>query len=289
MPPPTQYRHSFIAPRWLKQPKWMRVLYSHLKPLDRIMNAMIEGVAATWPGVGTATALPALGQSRGIIQGPNEPNAMYEARLINWINAWNGAGGDDWLALNIQGFLTGAGSLGAGILPTVRVVHRNGQWTIAQPNATITFASSPWNWDGVNGWVDDVGQKPPATTANYWSDTWIVVAPDPFTRYTGTSDPLWLATAGQVGGGAGGGTGIGHDVSRAYVDGILAICKATAWRPPHTWLRSIIWAGDTTSFSPALFVTNPDGNYGNANKNVKGVAVPSRASSARYWDIFGGS
>ena len=54
----------------------------------------------------------------------------------------------------------------------------------------------------------------------YWSDLWIVVAPDPFPRYSGTSDPAWLASAGQVGGGAGG--GIGHNVPRVYVDGVLA-------------------------------------------------------------------
>lgn len=285
MPPPTQYRHSFIAPRWLKAPISMRALYSFLKPLDRIANVLVEGALASFPGVGTATALPAIGQARGIIQGPNEPNAMYAARLVKWITAWNGSGGDDWLAKNIQGFLTGAGSLGAGVLPTVRVVHRNGQWTIVDPSGNVTFANAAWNWDGVGGWVDEVGEKPPATLASYWSDTWIIVAPDPFARYTSTSDPAWLASAGQVGGGAGG--GIGHNVPRAYVDGVLAICKSTAWRPPHTWVRSIIWAGDSnTTFTPAS--GTPDGTFGNASKMVAGASVPAREPTARYWDLQGG-
>ena len=266
-------RNALILPNWA-QGVGKKIAYAIVRVADLMVEVIREGTDAWHPGLGTPTALPLIAQSRGLLQGPNEPDDMFAARCIAWLDTYQTAGGDETLAQEVQGFLTGAGTLGARVLPTVRVVDRSGNCVTANPDGTTTKTIILWNWDSVLGWDDGRRAVRGPDVSDYWSDVWILVSPNPFPRYTGTSDPAWLANFG-----APNGLGGGHQVSRQYVDGVLAIVHQ--WKGAHVWIRNLIWCSDVTTFVP-------DGTYGNFSKNVGGVQVPGRDPTARYWDLPSG-
>lgn len=278
------------VPVWLQNRPGLQVGFSILWTwaliLDVALKWCVEGVYCWWPGYSLGAApnevdpsgtMGLVAQSRDLLQGPNESDEAFAARSLAWIDDAEAKGSAEIMATQLQAFLTGAGSLGAGVKPTVRVVDRNGNWVIANPDGSITFTSAPWDWDEATGWVDGNGYQTPLTVDGYWSDLWIIVAPDPFARYTGFDDPAWVANAFLGSAGAGG--GMGHNVPRVYADGVLSVIAAC--KGAHTWIRAIIWAGDTTSFTPAT--PTADGSFGN-NSTVSGLTgIPARASSGRYW------
>lgn len=272
-PRPTQFRNSYKGPNWLWRPNARRFIYSLLKPLDLLMEVALQGVAAAMPGFGTPTALAALGQSRGRVQGEAETDQAFAQVLVDWYDFFRNLGSDEVLAQEIQRYL--------GNNPTVRVVNRAGFFVTANPNGTISYATDPaWNWDRVsnperNGVYP--GQDP------WWSDIWIIVYPSEFTTYANATDPAWVAAWGTYQG-----FGTGHEVSRAQYDEILAIVRQC--HAPHTYVQAIIWCTDPALFVPGSLGTagNPDGTWGNWSKNVNGVQVPARTTqtaggTVRYW------
>jgi hypothetical protein len=279
------------VPVWLQNRPGLQVgfsiLYTWALVLDVALKWCVEGVYCWWPGYSLGAApnevdpsgtMGLVAQSRGLLQGPSESNAAFTARSIGWIDDAEASGSAEILAKQLQAFLTGAGTLGVGVRPTVRVVDRNGNWVIANPDGTITFTSAAWDWDEVSGWVDAVGFQSASTVEGYWSDLWIVIAPDPFARYTGLfADPAWLANAFQGPVAAGG--GLGHDVPRVYVDGVLNLIAT--WKGAHTYVRAVIWAVDTTTFTPGT--PTADGTYGNNLKMSGATGGDARAASGRYW------
>lgn len=253
-----------------------KVAYATARLADLFLETAWEGLLATMPGVGTPTALSLLGQARGMLQGPAEPNASYSARLTQWLATWANCGSAEVMAQQIQAYMTGQGSLGAGVRPIVRVFDRSGNWVTANPSGSLTLTTGlPLPWDTVGG----TDKQSALVTSTWWSDMWIVIAPASGTTpiypyYTGTSDPAWLANFGAtptLGGGL--------QIPLAVSQGLLSIVKT--WKAAHTYFRAIILAEDTTSFSP----TGPspaDGYYGNWSLDVAGVQTPHRSSSHRY-------
>lgn len=268
-----------ILPNWLADRPGLNVGFSFLYSIALVGDALIEtsweGLQAAFPGVGTDTALPYLGQSRGLIQGPTETNANYYKRLIAWLTTWQNAGQGLTMAQQLQGYLMGQGILGAGVVPTIRVVDRSGQWAIANSNGTTShILGSPFNWDGVNGYDDGFSHISPATVAGYWSDIWIIVAPATgsspiFPYYTGTSDPAWIGNFGPSATFGG-----GMQIPLVTSNGMLQTISAL--KGSHTWVRGIIFAPDTTSFSPGT--PTVDGTWGDWGKLVAatGVEVSAR-------------
>lgn len=287
-----------LVPTWLANIPGLRNLYVTGYAIcalgDCLREIANQGRYAAFPGAGDPSANPLIAQSRGLLQGPNEPNAAFAARAVAFRTAWRKAGAPIAVAQNIQGFLNSAGNLGAGVLPVVRVVDRENNWAIANADGSTFFTNSPWNWDGVLPWDDGTGPKYPAVTSGYVSDFWIIIAPPSgttpiFSTYTGTSDPAWLANAGR---GNGVDLGGGQQIPRAYVSGILSIIKT--WKGGHMWVRNVIWAGNATDYAPAASVL-PNGTYGNWSYNsaASNAQIPGRGSTpsplTRYWDIQGGS
>lgn len=257
-------------PPWMQRGVWKVVIYAHLRPLDIFLQWAVEGVLAAFPGLGTPTALPLIGSSRGIFQGDGESDETFGARLIPWIQTWEEAGDLATLAAQIQAYLATS--------PTVSVVSRAGAWVTVHPDKSVTrvkpgASAWAWDWDSVsnperNGATgDDV----------WWSDIWIIVTPSKW-AITGTT------LASLVGLWGTGGLGIGHAVPRGPVDAILALASSTQWKAAHLWIEAIIWNYDATLFDPAVVnAGNPDGTWGKWGKLVTGSYRPSRNPTARYW------
>jgi hypothetical protein len=243
--------------------------FALLAPLDLMQEWLMQGINAWGPGSpnATMTALPLIGQARGMVQGIGEVNADYAARLRTWIGPapyvddyWSNVAASAVLAEQIQAY--------CGNDPTVTVIERiysasgttQALWTVVAPDGTTTVETADWDWDSVGGWVDPTTAYPGSVTRTFWSDFWIVVSPPPWPKSGG-------AYLGQ---------GVPADQhNRTLLE--LAQNKGA-----HCFCRAIIWAYDGTKFTPS----NPtaDGNYGNWGKNDgSGNIVAARDSSALYW------
>lgn len=272
---------SRYTPTWLANAPGLRRLFSILYAIalvgDELRQVAIEGQFAAYPGVGTPTANPYLAQSRGLIQGPNEPNATFAKRAIAFRAIWKQAGSAQAVAGQIQAFLVGTGSLGAGVYPVVVVVDRAGHATIANADTSISETAIGWDWDELGGWVDGEGYHTPAELGGWWSDLWIVIQ-DPFTHYANFSDPAWIAAWNS------GDQTIDSLTPQAVVSGVETIAQAL--KGAHCYLRAIAWApitGAVTGSPPELVGFDPTGYFGNASRNVAGVQTMQRTDTDSYW------
>lgn len=274
-------RHALtsMVPNWLSNRPGanvgFRILYSIALMFDVLVEMMLQGLYAAMPGKGTPTALGVLGQSRGILQGLTETNSAFAVRLRNWLFYWYNAGSGEILAQMIQSFLPGN--------PQVRIVDRSGNWVTAFQNGTTQAqVDTAWNWDSISN----------PERANWWSDIWIIVYPDPWVTWEpnngagpGTG---WANAAAQTQWSSGGpqGLGIGHQVPRVAVDGILQI--VATWKGAHTYVVAIMFTNILGLFTPGSLTSygNPDGTWGNWGKfsSLLGVWVPART---RELTIFG--
>jgi hypothetical protein len=260
------FRDSFRSyiPLWLaNRPDrnvGYKLLYSIFLPLDWLMQGIVEGLQAQWPGLGTPTALPMIGRSRAIGRGEAESEASYAQRLIRWLDMHIDAGASKVLAAQIHYYLANT--------PVVRIVDRAGQWTTVAQDGSITQTTAPWDWDS----------KSNPERAGHWWDLWIIVYPCEWPT-TGTN----LASLVGVWG-ARTGVGIGHEVPRAAVQAILAL--VAQWKGAHTWVRAIVWSYDPSLFDPLnpSAPGNPDGTWGEWSKNVNGTEVPARNPTCRFWE-----
>lgn len=253
------FRDSFRSyiPKWLQNRKTgnvgYRLLWSMIMPLDLLVQVVVEGIQAPWPGVGTPSALPAIGQSRGLTRGESESERAYAQYLIGWLDTYDDMGSDERLVKEIQHYL--------GNTPMVRIVNRAGFWVTVATDGTISYATQAWNWDSISN-PERVGD---------WADLWIVVYPCEW-PVRGNIGSQTEQTDTE---------GIGHLVSRVTVDAILALLAY--WKGAHTYIRAIIWSYDATLFDPLAPVGFPDGTWGHVSKNVGGAQVRTRNASARYW------
>ena len=290
-------RHALtsMVPNWLSNRPTLNVgfrsLYALAMVFDFLVEMMLQGVYAAMPGKGTSTALPFIGASRGILQGLTESNTSFAVRLRNWLTFWYNAGSAEVMAQMIQSFLPNN--------PVVRIVDRAGNWVTANQDGTTTFARDPlWNWDSVSN----------PERAGWWSDIWVIVYPDPWISWEtgvnpaqfpdGWTNPL-ANTQWQSGGPQG--VGIGHNVPRIAVDGILSI--VSTWKGAHTYVVAMIFTTIAGLFKPGAS-TNPgapDGTWGQWGKYNAGTGtyVPSRTRElnivgpgyvghARYWTPLNG-
>lgn len=267
-----------LVPNWLSNRPLLNTGYKFLWSLAVIADCLIEtcgqGFMAAFPGVGTNTALPLIGQARGLIQGPNEPNSNFITRCQNYLADHNNQGSPQELVKQLQAYLWPV----TGPLPTVRVVDRNGNWcSINSAQVISETIDTNWNWDGTSHpWHN---QAP-----TWWADIWIIVNPSAYATYTSLADTAFIAAFENQGNGS----GLGHQVGRADVSNILAIVKN--WRGAHNYVQAIIWCTDPAIFVPGSLGTagNPTGVQGNWSTTVGGIRVPSRTvttsgGTIRYW------
>ncbi|HEX8795445.1 MAG TPA: hypothetical protein VF765_31060 [Polyangiaceae bacterium] len=253
------YVPSWLAKR-LNANVGYRFIWSMVVQLDVMMQGIVEGLQAPWPGVGTPTAFSAIGSSRGILRGETETDASYAARLIAWLDTWTNAGAAEVLASQIHYWL--------GNNPMVRIVNRSGQWVTCNTDGSITKTVAAWDWDSVSN----------PERSGFWSEIWIIVYPTEWAVTGSTLASLvgeWGVPGAQLGN--------GHKVPRIAVQTILGL--VSTWKGAHDFVRGIIWSYDATLFDPASPVPgDPDGTWGNYMKYSGGVGVPARNANARYWE-----
>jgi hypothetical protein len=234
-------------------------LWAHALVVDVETELTLQGINDWAPGSpgASVTALPFIGQSRGILRGEAETSAHYAQRLIDWRSSTREMGRSERLALEIQEYL--------GNAPMVRVIERlysSSGAPQAQYVTAIAGVITPtlpvianWNWDASSGWTDDSTTYAGSLTRTFWSDLWIVIYPCEW-PVTGTQltdlVPVWGSTT----------VGLGHAVPTVARDAILRICEQ--WKGAHCFIRAILWSYDATLFDPASPSASgdPDGTWG---------------------------
>lgn len=276
-PTPDGLRHSMVVPKWLAnragRNAGYRFLYTMARTLDIFWEWAFQGTQAWWPGVGTPTALPYIGRSRGILRGEADTDADFDAKLIAWLDTWDEWASNPRLAKEISGYLANK--------PLVRVVNRAGFWITLNTDGTVTSTSpteAAWAWD----WDSVSNPRRTDGPTRWWSDLWIIVYPTEW-----PIAPTVAARATSVHDGQ----GLGHTVPRTTADQVLALVQLA--KASHTFIQAIVWSYDATLFDPAsVNAGNPDGTWGYPGKFSGGSYVPARTGAAdgrvRYWEPVNG-
>lgn len=237
-----------------------RVVWTVASVFDAFMDHLVQGLKASWPGLGTETALPYIGRSRGILRGPGETVDQYVARLIEWLDTWRGAGGAEAIARQIKSYLVGHPNVG---ITSVKVITRSGYWVILDSAGNVTRTTAAWDWDGTSH----------PERAGYWSEIWIVVyAPTLWAH----SPVFGTRTVGSL--------GIGHEVNRADYEALRGLINT--WKSAHTKVRAVIWTTSSTLFDPTTPASLPDGSWGAwGTTGSSRVASGRNLASCRYWEF----
>lgn len=251
-----------IAPRWLTDGDGGLIGYA----LDVVKDAFVErlrlGLLAKFPDNGpngeTAPedALQAMGRDRRVIRGINETDAAYAARLKLWLDDRRRQGNPFMLMQKLAEYLNSSD-------PSFRTVDARGNWYSRAADGTETslLKQENWDWDG-----SAIGER--------WSRFWVIVYPNGLWvensedygglfEYGDVPEEVWGSTT--------------HPTIVSTLRGIVS-----DWMPAGTRCINIIIALDPASFDPTA--PEPDGLWEHWSKNVAGVQVPARLSTARYWD-----
>lgn len=278
--PVKNLRHALksIVPKWLADRSQglnvgFAVLFVIALMADILIEVLVQGARAAFPGIGTPTALTYIGRSRGIVRGFGESDVSYAEILRQWLDLWPDAGMPELIARLIQRYM--GGNL------RVRYVERrhstsSARFTTINPDGTVSVVDdTTWNWDET--------QFP--ERADFWSDFWIIVYVTDgrwpiYDDFFGTD---WIAAWGDPNNG-----GTGHNVPRSVVSDVNGIISF--WKGAHSYCRSVVFTNDESIFVPgSLGVTFPNGYWANWSRiSNEDVQVPARAITSgpgyiRYW------
>lgn len=267
-----RFRDAFAkyTPRWLADRPGQqngptfgyRTLWAMIAPLDVLADVAVQGLQAGL-GIGTPTALPLIGRSRGLLRWQDESDAAYAARLRGWLDAWRAAGSMEVIARQIQGYMRSTPY-------QIRVWNRAG--------FTGTLTGSSWT-TGMQAWSWDEDSNPERSF--YWSELFIVVQ----------TSSQW-AFAGAWGSGTWGDAplGLGHDVTTEESDAIRGLVNQ--WKAAHTYVRVIVWCSDSSKFDP-LANTGASGAWGQwsdnsgqpSERNKVYANGPTALDVCRFWEF----
>jgi hypothetical protein len=258
------YTPKWLMDRWVdKRTAGYRVLWSMIAALDVLAEVLFQGVYSWFPGLGTATALPLIGRSRGIVRGQADTIAEYAAKLRGWLSRWRLAGTAEGIARTLHEYL--------GNHPRVRVVTRSSYWVTINQDGSITrkqgtIGNGVWNWDGVSH----------PERAGFWSEIWIIIYPTQWAHRGNYGDP------GQTWGGDV--FGFGHGNDRIEYDAVKALIST--WKSAHTRVRAVVWTSDNTLFDPDTQASLPAGDWGAWGTTGGGARVASgrNQTTCRYWE-----
>lgn len=205
-------------------------------------------------------ALTAIGRDRRIVRGISESATSYAARLLLWLDSWAVAGSPYGLMNQLAAYL--------GPLPDMRTIDVRGNWYSRFANGTtqVTLNAANWDWDAS------------ATALQRWSRFWVIIYPNGLWNVGpnwGDAGFVW-GTPGQT---------WGSTATFNQVQMVRSIISD--WKPAGTKCMNIILAFDGSTFNPTTLrdaTGVPDGTWGRWGKIVNGQRVPSRLSTARYWD-----
>lgn len=257
-----------LGPRWLTTGEGGLVFYSLDLVKDAFVDRLFAGHLSRFPqndasGDTTAPsdALAAMGRQRQVVRGINESEPSYARRLVAWLDD-RPRQGNPWALMKKLSEYTGP-------LPSFRTVDVRGNWfsRAADGTETVVMQQANWDWDGDPDGLDR------------WSRFWVIIYPN----------GLW--TEGYDWGDPAGpnwGQGTGSIGSTASSEEVATIRSIVAeWKPGGTRCINIILAFDPASFDPVSAVSDPgmpNGLWEHWSRNVGGVQVPARLSTARYWD-----
>lgn len=235
-----------------------RFLWSLISVLDVLLEGLLQGMRAAWPGAGTPTALPYIGRSRGILRGQADTNAEYAAKLRGWLDRWVTAGSQLAIAREIHEYLSDH--------PRVRVVNRAGHWVTLNADGTVETTDIAWDWDSVSN----------PERAGYWSELWVIVYTSQFPNQGTWGDGRTWGSRDS---------GIGQVMKRVDHDAIRNLIGT--WKSAHSKVRAVIWTTDDTLFDPGDPGTCPDGTWGQWSTGGSGSRVASNrnTTTCRYWEL----
>jgi hypothetical protein len=248
----------WLSDRRLSSGKWTgyRFLWAIAAYLDVAIESALQALKAPWPGLGTPTALPLIGRSRGILRGQADTDAGFAAKLVRWLDKWRRAGSQFQLATELHEYL--------GNSPRVRVINRAGRWVTVNADGSTITQDATWNWDSVSN----------PERAGYWSELFIVIYPTQWANQGNFGAAGTLGTA----------FGVGHLANRQEWDAVHAIIAQ--WKSAHTKVRAIIWTSDAALFDPTAPLTCPDGTWGEWSSQTSARVPSARAiSTCRYWEL----
>jgi hypothetical protein len=253
-------RNKQFGPRWLVDDDGESTLVQY--SLDLVIDASLErlylGMLARYPDtaalLGIEGALEAIGRDRRTLRGLGPETATsYATRLKRWLVDAKKRGSPFMLMQKLQEYIAAGSSF--------RTVDARGNWFSRSATGveTYTLNTGNWNWDST-------------VPSSQWARFWVIIYPG--TRWSHA--PTW--GSGEVWGDTEktwGTTATPSEV--AGVRGIVA-----DWKPAGTRCANIIIAFDPASFSPTA--PEPDGQWGKPHKMVGGAWVPSRLTTANYWE-----
>jgi len=237
-------------PVWMSRSVGFRFVASLIMLLDAGLEALLQALYARFPGVGTSTALPYIGRSRGLLRAYSEADDSFAAWLLGWLDLWTQAATQIGLAKVIQHYANGA---------KVKVVNRGGVMTTLNTDGSSSVNySSGWNWDGTSN----------PERAGFWSEIWIIVFLPPWAQYTGW--PGGSAPNGAL------------NISAIATDALRGLIAT--WKGAHTFCRAVIFSYDATLFDPSTPSTMPDGKFGQWSYPTH--TNGARLASSRYSGAF---
>ncbi len=239
-------------------------IWSMVAPIDKAVELLTQGTQAPYPGLGTPTALPLIGRTRGVTRSQDDTDETYAARLVTWLDDARLLGTAEGIAKSVHDFMSSH--------PMVRVVTRSGRWVTCHTDGTFSYNPTldgddapAWDWD----W-DSVSHP---TRSGNWSELWVII-------YT----TQWAVRANTYGDGIKYGDdllGRGHAVTREEYDQVKA--ELARHKAAHTRIRTVIWSYDDTQFDPTTTSTlKPDGTWG--GWGYGDPRVRARDASCRYWE-----
>lgn len=254
-------RNKQFGPRWLvdDDDESTRIQYSLDLVLDAAMRRTYLGMLARYPDaaaeLGIEGALEAIGRDRRTLRGLGpETDASYATRLKRWLHDAKKRGSPFMLMQKLQEYIAAGSSF--------RTVDARGNWFSRSATGVETYTLNTGNWN----WDSTVPSSP------QWSRFWVIIYPG--TRWSHSanwgSGQLWGDTERTW----------GTTATPSEVAGVRGI--VADWKPAGTRCQNIIIAFDPASFNPAS--PEPDGTWGKPHKVVAGVHVPSRLTTADYWD-----
>lgn len=255
-------RDSFSRglPPWLLRRVAGRLLWSVGLILDTKNELTRQGVKARMPGVGTPTALPAIGDDRLIDRGPEEPEDNYALRLSSAFDTWRSAGNAIRLLENLRAYFL------PNPLPLRLVSDRSVWHQIDQTTGIVTrqkgddLGADNWHWDPF------AAGSPPFR----WWRGWVII--DASAMWT-----QWLVGELPIGSGVivGDGHTVGSTATPEQVASIRRIVRR--FKPAHAHVYSIIVTFVDGLFSQHKQLTDapmPNGNY---------HRLENRSTDAIYW------